>query len=61
MNCEPIVVQVRWQEESWLQVEGAAARSFLFEQFARTKRLGYPAKETDVERLHSVQEAEVAR
>ena len=61
MNCEPIVVQVRRQKESWLQVEEEVAQSFLFAQFVKTERLGCRAKETEVERSHSRQEAEVER
>ena len=50
MYCEPIVVQVQQQKESWLQVEGEAAQFFLFAQFVKTKRLGRQAEE--MERLY---------
>ena len=59
MNCEPIAVQVQQQKESWLQVEGEAAQSFLFAQFVKMKRLRCRAKEAEVERRCSSREAEV--
>ena len=61
MNCEPIVVQVQWQKESWLQVEREAAQSFLSAQFVKPKRLGRLTKETEVELRRSSREAEVER